>query len=89
MRQQHQQQHQQLNEGLRAEDLKEMVKETFKVDTYASKMGEDKDVCVLTFEVKDRSPAKDLMEFVEKGFSFVLDSDLARARMKMEPTMYS
>ena len=77
MRHQHQQQHQQLNEGLRAEDLKEMVKETFKVDTYASKMGEDKDVCVLTFEVKDRSPAKDLMEFVEKGFSFVLDSDVS------------
>lgn len=75
----HQQKHNQhqLNEGLRADDLKEMVLPVFKVDTYASKMGEDKDVCVLTFEVRDRQPAKDLMEFLEKGFSYVLDSDVS------------
>ena len=54
-----------------------MVHPTFKVDTYRSKMGEDKDVCVLTFEVRDRQPAKDLMEFLEKGYSFVLDSDVS------------
>jgi hypothetical protein len=40
-------------------------------------MGEDRDVCVISFQVKDRSPAKDLMEFIEKGYHFVLDSDIS------------
>ena len=68
---------QQLNEGLRPLDLKEMVYSNLEIDTYRSKMGEDKDVCVLTFRVKDRGPANDLMEFIEKGFHFVLDSDVS------------
>jgi len=69
--------HQQLNEGLRPDDLKEMVHPTFEVDTFRSKMGEDRDVCVVSFKVKDRSPAKDLMEFIEKGYNFVLDADVS------------
>ena len=68
---------QQLNEGLRPMDLEEMVYPTFEVDTYSSKMGEDRDVCVVSFQVKDRAPAKDLMEFIEKGYHFVLDSDVS------------
>jgi hypothetical protein len=72
-----QKQHRPLNEGLRPLDLKEMVMPTFEVDTYRSKMGEDKDVCVLSFTVKDRLPAKDLMEFIEKGYHFVLDADVS------------
>lgn len=68
---------QQLNEGLRSEDLKEMVRDTFDVDSFRSKMGEDQDVCVISFKVKDRSPAKDLMEFIEKGYAFVLDADVS------------
>jgi len=66
-----------LNEGLRAEDLKDMVYPLFEVDAYQSKMGEDRDVCVISFNVKDRAPAKDLMEFIEKGYSFVLDADVS------------
>lgn len=58
-------------------DLKEMVHPMFEVDTYSSKMGEDRDVCVLSFRVKDRAPAKDMMEFIERGFHFVLDSDVS------------
>ena len=68
---------QQLNEGLRPMDLAEMVNDTFEVDTFRSKMGEDRDVCVLTFTVLDRNPAKDLMEFIEKGYDFVLDADVS------------
>jgi len=77
MQNNNQQKHQQLNEGLRPEDLKEMVRNTFDVDTFRSKMGEDQDVCVVSFKVKDRSPAKDLMEFIEKGYPFVLDADVS------------
>jgi len=66
-----------LSEGLRAFDLENLVTPIFEVDTYRSKMGEDQDVCVLTFKVKDRAPARDLMEFIEKGYDFVLDSDVS------------
>lgn len=66
-----------LNEGLRPLDLKEMISPHFDIDTYKSKMGEDQDVCVLTFKAKERFAAKDLMEFIEKGFNFVLDSDIS------------
>lgn len=66
-----------LVEGLRPLDLENLVYPRFEVDTYKSKMGEDHDVCVLSFHVKDRSPAKDLMEFIEKGYHFVLDADVS------------
>ncbi len=68
---------QQLNEGLRPLDLKDMISELFEIDSHKSKMGEDRDVCVITFKVKDRNPAKDMMEFIEKGYPFVLDSDVS------------
>jgi hypothetical protein len=67
----------QLNEGLRSEDLKNLIEDQINIDSYKSKMGEDKDVCVVTFTAKDRFPAVDLMEFIEKGYSFVLDSDVS------------
>jgi len=66
-----------LREGLRPMDLEGMVYDLFEIDTYKSKMGEDRDVCVLSFKVKDRMPAVDMMEFIEKGFSFVLDADVS------------
>ena len=71
------QNNQQLNEGLRSLDLQEMIYPLFEIDSHRSKMGEDRDVCVITFKVKDRNPAKDVMEFIEKGFEFVLDSDVS------------
>jgi len=69
--------HKTLNEGLRPNDLENLVHTIFEVDTYKSKMGEDKDVCVISFHVKDRAPARDLMEFIEKGYHFVLDADVS------------
>jgi hypothetical protein len=71
------QNNQQLNEGLREHDLENMVEPVFAIDTFRSKMGEDRDVCVISVTVKDRNPAKDLMEFVEKGYNFVLDADVS------------
>ncbi|NBO29607.1 hypothetical protein EB118_20850 [bacterium] len=71
------QQKPQLNEGLRTADLKHCVAETFSIDRYSSKMGEDSDVVVLGFHARDKNAAKDLMEFIEKGFPFILDSDMS------------
>ena len=68
---------QQLNEGLRADDLKEMVHPTFEVDSFRSKMGEDQDVCVISFKVAGKEPGADLVSFIEKGYDFVLDADVS------------
>jgi hypothetical protein len=66
-----------LREGLRPNDLEDMVFNIFEIDAFQSKMGEDRDVCVLSFRVKDRAPARDMMEFIEKGYGFVLDADVS------------
>jgi hypothetical protein len=66
-----------INEGLRPKDLENLVFPMFEVDSFKSKMGEDPDVCVISFYVKERQPARDMMEFIEKGFNFVLDADVS------------
>lgn len=68
---------QNLNEGLRAKDLKDLVGNLFTVDQYKSKMGEDKDIVVLGFSVNEKNPAADLMEFMERGYNFILDADMS------------
>ena len=66
-----------LNENLRSKDLKDFVSDLFTVDQYSSKMGEDRDIVVLGFRVREKNPAVDLMEFIEKGYPFVLDADIS------------
>lgn len=68
-------QHQQLNEELLAGDLRMLVDNIFEVDSYASKMGSDKDIVVLSFTVEYLEPANDLVNFIERGYDFVLDAD--------------
>lgn len=67
----------QLNEGLNRHDLKGYVSEYFSIDKYKSKMGEDADVVTLSFKVREKYPAIDLMEFIEKGYNFILDADMS------------
>jgi len=66
-----------LYEGLRSGDLKEFVNDVFTVDQYRSKMGEDRDIVVLGFRVREKHPAMDLVEFIEKGYTFILDADMS------------
>jgi hypothetical protein len=66
-----------LSEGLRSGDLKELVSDLFTVDQYRSKMGEDRDIVVLGFQVLEKNPAVDLMEFIEKGYDYILDADMS------------
>ena len=61
--------------GLRPNDLKDLVKNVFEVDSYQSKMGSDKDIVVLSFTVLEKPAADDLVQFIESGYNFVLDAD--------------
>ena len=61
--------------GLRENDLVDLVKPVFEIDSYQSKMGSDSDIMVLSFTVLEKGAADDLVKFVESGYSFVLDAD--------------
>jgi RNase H-fold protein (predicted Holliday junction resolvase) len=65
----------QLIESLRAGDLEYLVKKVFGIDAFKSKIGDDDQVVVVSFEVKHEDAAKDLENFIEMGYSFVLDAD--------------
>ena len=65
----------QINEDLTALDLHDLIKATIQVDKHKSKLGEDKDVIVLALEVKNAAAAKDLMTFIERGYTDVIDAD--------------
>lgn len=66
-----------LSEGLRKGDLENYISNLFTIDQFKSKMGEDKDIVVIGFKVKEKNPATDLMEFIEKGYDFILDADMS------------
>lgn len=66
-----------ITESLRANDLQGMVKKVFDVDSYRSKIGDDEDIVVLCFTVDYEDPAKDLENFIEMGYEFVLDADVS------------
>ena len=65
----------QLTESLHAGDLEYLIKKVFGIDAFKSKIGDDEQVAVLSFEVKQEDAAKDLENFIEMGYSFVLDAD--------------
>ena len=77
-----QQSPQQLNEGLGYKDLEGIMKPTIHIDEFSSKMGEDSDVIVVSFFVRDRQAAKDLTSWFEKGYDFVLDADTSSGEIK-------
>jgi hypothetical protein len=61
--------------GYRANDLRDLVKPVFEIDSYKSKMGDDEDIVVISFTVSEDQAAIDLVDFIEKGYNFVLDAD--------------
>lgn len=66
-----------IQEHLRENDLRHFVKNIFEIDSHASKIGDDRNIVVLSFTVTDRDPANDLEHFIEMGYSFVLDADVS------------
>ena len=59
-----------------ANDLSNTIDKIFEIDSFASKMGDDKNIVTLSFSLTGKEAAKDLSNFLEKGYSFILDSDV-------------
>ena len=62
--------------GLRQGDLENLLDNVFEIDSFASKMGEDKNIITLSFSVAHKEPADDLVKFLEGGYPFILDADV-------------
>ena len=71
-----------INEALRPADLRYLVSNVFEIDSYTSKMGNDRDVSVISFNVTSKEAAQDLESFIEKGYKFVLDADVSPGEIK-------
>jgi len=71
-----------LFESLAFKDLEGLMKPTIHVDEFSSKMGDDDDIIVLSFFVRDDQAAKDLVSWFEKGYDFVLDADKSPGEIK-------
>jgi hypothetical protein len=72
----------QLSEALEFKDLDGMMKSTIHVDEFASKMGDDDDIIVVSFFVRSKEAARDLVNWFEKGYDFVLDADTSPGEIK-------
>ena len=71
-----------LTEGLGYKDLAGMMKSTMYIDDFSSKMGDDDEIVVASFFVRDRQAAIDLVNWFEKGYDFVLDADMSPGEVK-------
>ena len=70
-----------LSEGLEKGDLARLVHVELHIDEYKSKMGNDEDIAVVSFKVGGKEPAIDLVNFVEKGYDWVIDADTSAGEM--------
>jgi hypothetical protein len=70
-----------LRENLEHGDLQRLVHDELHIDEYKSKIGDDKDVTVVSFKVSGKEPANDIVSFVEKGYEWVLDADVSAGEM--------
>jgi hypothetical protein len=80
----HNNQHQsfrQLSEGLEYGDLARLIHPKLHVDEFKSKMGDDADIILISFKVGGKEPATDLMNFIERGYDWVLDADVSAGEL--------
>jgi hypothetical protein len=70
-----------LFEGLEQDDLSRLVHPKLHIDEFKSKMGDDLDIIVLSFKVDSKNPANDLMNFIERGYEWVLDADVSTGEL--------
>lgn len=75
-----------LREGLDYKDLVGLLKPSIHIDEFASKMGDDDDMVVVSFYVRDSAAADDLVNWFEKGYDFVMDAD--RSPGEIKPNRY-
>jgi hypothetical protein len=70
-----------LKEGLDYHDLEGMMDSIVTVDEYSAKMGKDSDIITLAFTVYSEMAGKDLAEWFERGYDWVLDASVSEGEL--------
>jgi len=71
-----------LTEGLDYHDMKGQIDPKVSVDEYAAKMGEDSEIVTLTFILKSKEAAKDLVSWLEIGYDYILDASVSDGELE-------
>jgi hypothetical protein len=59
-----------------------LIKPTIHIDEFTSKMGDDDDIIVISFFVRNPDAAKDLMNWFERGYDWVLDASVSEGELE-------
>jgi hypothetical protein len=62
--------------------MKGQIDPRVSVDEYAAKMGEDSEIVTLTFILKSKEAAKDLVSWLEIGYDFILDASVSEGELE-------
>lgn len=71
-----------LTETFDYKDLEGQVEPIVFVDEYASNVGEDDEVVTLAFVVKGQQASEDLTDWFERGYDWILDSEVSEGQYK-------
>ena len=70
-----------ITESLNYLDMEGQVFPIVSVDEYAAKMGADKDIVTVTFMVKSKLVADDLVTWFERGYDYILDASISEGEL--------
>lgn len=70
-----------INETLDYHDLVNMVVPIITIDKYEAKMGDDDEIVTVTFTTKGKQVAEDLVDWLERGYDFVLDAQTSEGEV--------
>lgn len=71
-----------LVEGFDYHDLVGQVIPEVQVDEYSAKMGSDDDIVTVSFTVKGQQVGDDLVDWLERGYSWILDAQTSEGEVK-------
>lgn len=72
-----------LTEGLDYLDMENQIIPKITVDEYEAKMGKNSDIVTLTFTVKAESVGNDLVNWLERGYDWILDASVSTGEVEI------
>lgn len=67
--------------SLKKLELKDSIGDKIHVDEFKAKMGDDADIVVISLKSIYKDQAQDLVNFLEKGYDWVLDADVSAGEL--------
>lgn len=67
--------------SLKKLELKDSIGDKIHVDEFKAKMGDDSDIVVISFKSTYKDQAQDLVNFLEKGYDWILDADVSAGEL--------